>query len=486
MPSTPRKSSKPTAKPKPQAQIAESMPASPGAAMQEEIPYSPDSTQEGAVYVYRGGVSFIAKVIDADEVLKVLKNHLVKKNKLKLKRLIFRDHYQFRILDPKGNVDEELGKRLHQVFDAPKVNLWSKMMMAWNDIMDWGPALFNPVWEKVGGEWVLAALRHLPAESFSVPAPKANHEFSELLPGIVLDEATGEVQFWQSIDMTSNPRPIKNVFMIKDPTCSQIAGESQVESVVGLVREYNFCRKVQMQQCNRIGAQNIFIKFKRKPSKREIDWANNVLEHWGNNTAFTLLENMDAEGIDVTETRVAVLTVDDVRKEIDDYFSPSSMIKRQQGSLGSTGSAEVDQTNDFVLGWHSVLEEGCRTLPQMYLDLNGYDGYQAFIDIPPPKQDRSEVQLKQATVGYQTKALKKNEIRVLLEHEALDEKGLEELEAEYPAAPATVVPFGNKEDVPERIAERSDPLEKDIGEAYDDMAMVFYKGLQQLETRRAA
>ncbi|NLT36782.1 MAG: hypothetical protein GXX95_01290 [Methanomassiliicoccus sp.] len=457
--------------------------------MQEEIQYEPNSAQEGAVYVYRGGIGFIPRQIDSDVVLEVLRNHLIVKSKTKLKRLVFRDKYKLNVTNPQGEPDEELAEYMQRMFDSPRVALWSKMMMAFNDIIDWGPALYNPVWAKEGNEWVLKALRHLPPESFSVQAPVAKHEFSELLPGIVLDEDTGEVQFWQSLDMTSRPFLVRNVYMVKDPTCSQMAGESQVAVLVGLIREYNFCRKVQMQQCNRIGAGNIFIKFTNKPSKDDIAWANAILENWGNNTAFSLKANMEVDGIDVTETKVAIMTIEELKQEIDDFFSPSSMIKRQEGTLGSTGNAENDATDAYILGWHSILEQAFQPLVQTYLDVNGFEDYRAEIDIPAPKKDRANIMLQQAKIASDTGVALINEVREKLELPPLDDKGKQELLAEkelfHPAPPALVPPnaeeaegeeeIENKE--PDRSEERKRTLEGDIGDAYTRLADDIYARL---------
>lgn len=451
--------------------------------------YEPDSAQEGAVYVYRGGIGFIPRQIDSDVVLEVLRNHLIVKSKTKLKRLVFRDKYKLDVIDPQGEPDEELAEYLQRMFDSPRVALWSKMMMAFNDIIDWGPALYNPVWSKEGNEWVLKALRHLPPESFSVQAPAADHGFSELLPGIVLDEATGEVQFWQSLDMTSRPVQVKNVYMVKDPTCSQVAGDSQVAVLVGLIREYNFCRKVQMQQCNRIGAGNIFIKFTNKPSKADIDWANAILDNWGNNTAFSLKQNMEVDGIDVTETRVAILTIEELKQEIDDFFSPSSMIKRQEGTLGSTGNAENDATDAYILGWHSLLEQAFQPLLQTYLDVNGFDGYRVEIDIPAPKKDRANIMLQQAKIASDTGVALVNEIREKLELPPLDDAGKQELldeKGRFHPAPLALATgqmpgagedeeFGNKE--PDGSDKRKRTLEGDIGDAYDGLANDIYARL---------
>ena len=472
--------------------------------VQDDMPYVANGIQQGDIYVWSNGIYNTKNWIDADKLYETLNNNYIKERIDKLTRLIFTEKFELEVVDAAGDPDDDLAKQMMLMCEEPKVNLWSKMMIAWKDIFSWGPALFNPIWEKAGNEWRMTKLRHLPPESFGRAWQASPNRYSDILQGIVINQITGDIEFYQRPKYWGMPVRIHNVFMLKDPTCPQVAGESKVLPIVPLLSMLDFAWRAQMQQLNRIGAPSIFIKVTKpiiNTTRNDIAWANQILANWGNNSAFQLRENMTIVSLDPKETQTGIVTIRELQQRVEDYFQPSSFIAQKKGSsIGSGGDAHKDMFDDWTKGNHSFIEEGFAPLLNQYLVLNGYDGYTVRINIPMGTADRSALDLQQATAAFQCKVATVNELRSKLDLPELDDQGLADLDAHYappPMNPAlqmppmpqiaplpggimpTPPPEEAQANMTKEISKQADPVEDDLVAAYDELQKKVYNVLRK-------
>lgn len=113
-----------------------------------------------------------------------------------------------------------------------------------------------------------------------------------------------------------------------------------------------------------------------------------------------------------------------------DFISPSSLIVGKGGLVGSSDKHREQVRSNYIEGIHTWLESTFETIPQQYLDSNGYEGYTARIHLLAPGIDKSDLKAKQADSLSKTQSGFKNEMRVLLGQSELDEEGLKRLKEE--------------------------------------------------------
>ena len=467
----------------PKPNIADSYQTVSLASQQEDIVYVASDLQQGGIWTWSNGVWNTKNYVTIDKLYETMKNNYIQDKLDKLKRLIFTDRYSLEVLDPKGKPDVELAAYILKMQESPHNRMWSKIQMSWYDDTAYGISLYNPVWERKTGEMVMTKLRHLPAESFGRGTTISR--YSDLLQGIVMNEATQEVEYWQRPRYFDAPVRVMNVFAVKDPTNPGIAGESKVLPIIPLITMLDFAWKAQMQQANRIGAPVVFIKVTNpvmSAKRDDIQMARDILANWGKDTSFAIPGNMDVQAITATETNVAQKIIQELTQRLDDYWNPSTFVQQKKGSMGNAGNSQKDFTELWVRGIHSYLEDEWSQLPQMYLDMNGYDGYTVRVNIPMVQGDRSQLDLQQATAAFQCQVADVNELRSKLGLDPLDEAGLIKLKAVYAAMhpPAPSLPFGNATNQASRaVAKQADPLEDDLNEIYDELQGKIYNLLKK-------
>ena len=401
--------------------------------------------EEGTVYVSCfGAYTQQTGVIDAQKLLDYKDNVWCRGLAQKHKNLLFTDKFTIEVLDPKGTADEELEQRITNMCE--KVRLWAKMQLGYKDGIFWyGAAIYNQVWGYEDSEYVLRDLRYLPAYTFRNAGTSQEQTYSELLQGITLDNKK-QPEFWQTDDLgQSHQLKTENIFWIKDPSVSALAGESIILPLIPIVEMLKFAWQTQMQYMNRVGAPIIFIKFTDPPRAAsecldgvsDLEYAQGLLQNWGKDTAFVLRDNMVVVELDIKNISDNREVIELLTNMLLDYMSPSSFISQGEGALfGGSEKQQEELLYKYIQGIHTWLEDQFERLLQTYLDINGYEGYVVNMRIPSPSLDKSEIMLKQAETGFKTQSLSKNELRELLGQTALDEEGLSNLKEEYPMVPS--------------------------------------------------
>jgi len=404
--------------------------------------------ESGEVYISSTGNYYKSPDISADQIRDYEKNVYLSGLILTQINLLFCDKYTITVLDKSGTQDEKVALDITKMCDAPDVRLWPKIQIAWVEEFKYGTALFNDVWNyDQTGVYQLQKLRHLHSKSFDT-APLDNKKiYSQLLQGITLN-AAGEIQYYQT--NSGKPKKIDNVCMIKNPTSTELAGESTVLPIIPIISMLKFGWDTQMQQANRTGAKILFLKVTEPQAASEqngnfsdVEFAENILMNWGKNTSFVLRENMEIIDPHIKDDSNVLEIIAALNQMLIDYVSPINLLTAADDSakLGGSDSQRMDLILRYIRTVHNWLEEAFEQLLQKYLDVNGYDGYTVNIHIPKPEINTSEIDIRRAEVGAANKALTQNEIRTLLGEDELDEEGLTELENYYKRIQPTASPF---------------------------------------------
>lgn len=400
------------------------------------VKYHPDAIatmpdDEGAIYISAHGAYYAAPDVDAGTLAEALINSYVQEQLDKTSSKIFSGMYSLRVLDADGEEVEDVSRRVRGMVEAPGVLLWSRMRQAWWDIWSWGPCILYPKWSLRGAEAVLQELRRLPPESFSQP-PSFNAEiYSDLLPGIVLED--GELAFYQVQDATSLT-PVKlrrGVVLLKDPTSAELAGTSRCRPLVPLVKMVEFCWGAQMQKINRVGAPIMFIKLSAPYNDSDKQYAQTILNNWGKGQAYQLRPNMELVSLDISDNEHALNTIAALERRIAAPFRPASSLDKEGASIGGNAAAQKESEDDWLLGQRAMIEDLFEGLLQQYLVRNGYDGWSIELQIAARTAAPGDLELRQAQMGWQSRALSINEVRTRLGAPELGEEELAALAAEW-------------------------------------------------------
>lgn len=407
-----------------------------------------NTKEEGIMWVSSTGSTYIEPEITAETLHQLRDNVYGRGLSIKLRNLIFRDKYTLEVLDPKGDPDEELEKAITSMCDSKSVRLWANMQRAFIDTIWYGISPFNPVWAHEESEYKIMKLRHLPPHTFAELWTDGDQKvYSQILQGVSVDEK-GEIIFVQT-DEDGNQLRIENIFYVKDPVAEGPGGESVILPIVPFIEMLKFVLNTQMQQANRTGAKILFIRVKEpQPASSknggvgDVEYANLLLEKWGKDQAFQLRENMelvdpnikdDANNLEIKEALEAVII---------DYIVPTAFIAKKGSGIGGSEAARDELLNKFIDGIQSWIEDQFEMLLNQYLEYNKYVDYSVHINIPSPSIDRSEVEIKEADVGFKTQSLTINEIRERLSAENLDNDQIEKLIEFYKKVGPVKVPGG--------------------------------------------
>ena len=406
--------------------------------------------ESGVVYLSSTGNYYEAPEITASKITDFKDNVYARGLARKQENIIFGDKYQLEVLDPDGKQDEDIELDLMRMCDAQDVQLWSKIKMGWNERFWYGPGLFNDVWDYVDGVYTLTKLRHLPSRSFgAAPWTGSDTIYSQILQGITLNDKK-EVEYWQTQDDTGVPEKVEHVFMVTDPTSTELAGEPIILPLMPIISMLKYVWDTQMKQANRTGAKILFLKVTdpqgandQNSNVGDIDAAKDILKNWGNDTAYPLRGNMEIVDPQIKDDSNNLEIIEALNQMLVDFISPISFLSAGNDSarLGGSDSQRYEMVLRWVRSEHSWMEDAwAKGLLQKYLDANGYDGYTVNLHIPKPEIDSSEIDIKRAETGIKAKVLFPNELRKLLGHEEKTDEELLDLEEIYkrmaPPAPA--------------------------------------------------
>ena len=393
----------------------------------------PNTKEEGDVWLSSTGTYYEEPEITASKLRDIRDNVYGRGLSMKLRHLIFRDRYEIEVYNEKDERDEELEKVIDAMTNTPENNFWANMQRAYTDIFWYGISIFNPVWSYEGSEFRLMKLRHLPALSFEDAPPTTADTYSEILQGITLDESKQKIEYWQT-DSDGNQIQIKNVFVVKDPVTDKIGGESIILPLVPIIEMLDFVWGAQMQQANRTGAKILFLKITNpKPANAQNnsvgdkEYGAMLLQKWGKDQAFILRDNMELIDPGIKDDLSNLEVIDALAHILIDYITPTAMIAREGSTIGGSELQREELLNKYIAGVHSWIQNQFESLLNEYLEYNGYENYRVEIVIPEPTIDRSEMDLKEAEVGFKTHSLTINEIRKRLGEAELEEEELTNL-----------------------------------------------------------
>jgi len=386
--------------------------------------------EEGTIYVTSFGKVISDQKLDVDKIGKYLENVYLAGALDKQQRTLFRNKKEFAIhgKGPDGKVDEDLSERLTSMCQAPGVDAWFNSQIAWRESASWGPALFNPVWDWEGSEYVLQKLRHLPSETFSRRGYTATmssfiNVANPILPGIALNDK-GETEYWQ-LQLDGTVKQLTNVFMMTDPVrAGYLGGKPLIKPVLPVITMIDFCWTGQMQQNNRLGAGGLFYIKVTKPQKDDREYAQSIIKNISRGVAYQLRENMEMVNMGLNTTSTALDTINALDRLMGNYFSPASAIQQEGNTLGGSNNAEYELYLSYIEGQQSWVCAGFERMLNPYLLNNGYEGYSIEFGLPSPSVDRSQLFLSAIEKGFTTKTLGLNERRAVFTKMGIDSKEL--------------------------------------------------------------
>ena len=435
--------------------------------------------ESGVVYLSSTGAYFEAPEITADKLYDFRKNIYAKGRSQKHKNVVFGESYTLEVSDQYGKQAEDIELDMTRMCDMPDVDLWSKIQISDDEVFWNGCGVFNDVWDYDSkGIYSLQKLRHLNSRSFdTAPWDGDGQIYSQLLPGITLNDKK-EIEYYQVQDDIGIPTKLENVLMIKDPTSTELAGESVILPLVPIFSMLKFVWDTVMQQTNRTGAKILFLKVTDpQPASAlngnvgDMDAAKEILEHWGKNTAFPLRSNMEIIDPKISDDSSSLEVIEALNQMLIDYSTPIDVLSSGNDSarLGGTDTQRLELVYRRVKYEHSWLERQWKPTLQKYLDYNGFDGYTVNIHIPTPKVDTSEIDIKRAETGIKAKVLFPNELRVLLGHEAKTDEELLDLEEIYKRMQPMAPTFGFASSSAETDTEPENVDEEVMDETTDDI-----------------
>lgn len=439
----------------------------------------PSSVPQGVEYV-GGNEKYISEDIDAETIARYsVQNFLFARTKSQQMNLIFPNPYTLKVLDPDGEIDEDLGTKMKSMCDAKDVNLWMKMQLTYSDVFEGGAMIANPVWKYENNTYTLTELNHLPWETFASSPCEMFTVSSEILTGIGADDS-GNVKFYQN-DLDGMTQELTNVVMIKNPMAKGVAGTPLCLPIIPLISATKFAMNAQMQKVNRIGAPTPFLSVHGgKPSTTangnvsDEKYAEMFLKNYSKDILMPIRgESMELVDSHMEDNGSAIETIDYLDKQIVNFWSPSSMIAKDGTLIGGSSASELGLLMRYVSSVHEWIENPFEELLQVYLDANGYEGYRVVIEIPEPEIDNTELDLKRAEIALKRPdKVKANDWRALLGWEALEELKDQWL-GEAPAASSPFTAFTNTEEKPTILqAEKSSEDEqKDALEILTDEIM---------------
>lgn len=440
------------------------------------------SKEEGIIYVSSTGATWTsdssAKDKPSAQKLKRLSENIYGAGiSEKQRRLLFSRTYRIEVRDEKGEPSPDLETKMTRMCDASKVDLWSSMQVTFHDVFWFGPSLLNPVWvygdggEYAVNEYYLKALRRLPPETFSTSPNNATEIYSEILKGIIVNDK-GEIEYYQTDPVTGNTTQIKNIFAIKEPTSTDIAGTPMILPVTPVITMLDYTWVAQMQKVNRTGSPLLFLRIDTnhpRSQKDDVDYGKQVVQNWGKNTAFTLRPNMELISPNISDTADNLETIAALNAMVTDYFSPAKFISKDGTLIGGSSAGELELMQSYIAGMSAWVASAYSRLLDKYLVANGYEGYSVKVVIENLSIDRSEIELEAVNVGIEKGLISKEEGRkyLPLELDPLDDKKRQEILDEqismtYPAFPtiATDTPQEKTPDADDESVEDAEDNEQ--------------------------
>lgn len=409
--------------------------------------------ESGIAYVYDNGmVQWSDPKLNINTIKKMMRNPYLHRPVTQLMNLLFPHADPVIIVkDDKGVEDEDVGKKLGQMYRSPDCNVKKLAKRCWLSWFYWGPFVYNIVYEQdtdADGWRMIKAIRHLPSETFTMyslglPGKEGLQIInrSELLPGISR-YSDGKIYYSQT-NYLGTTEILKNVSHISPPDdlSGDPSGMPLCYVALSLIEMLNFCWACQRQRVSRVGSPSIFI-IVEDPQERvdattgqkinDLEYAQDVLKNWGRNNLFPLLGNMKAVPIPASESDSAMETINALAKLINDQWSPLGLIATDGASkIGGGDQAGLDLLRSFRSGFLDPVAELFVSIAEEWLYFNGFKNYSVYIHFPEFDPKNGDLDLRRAQEGRAAKDISRNEHRALLGLENKSEKDLDDMNEEW-------------------------------------------------------
>jgi len=386
--------------------------------------------EEGTSYYFGpGGASFKAPKIDAKGISQILENKVIDEGLSQQGLAIFENPIDLSVMNTEeGEIDVDMTTRLMKMAHQRDVSIDFFMQRAWRDMVEWGTALTNPVWDYEGAEFRLLKLKRLKPQSFSNMGKSVSYIYNPILPGILLNDKTQKVEYWQTPQNGGTPILLQNVEPLTDPNKDGFGGTSALIPIFPYVKMLSHSWMRQMQKVNQYGSGGIWFLKVTDPTGDDKKFAQNVVNNASSTNRYQLRPNMTIENLGISESGSALETITQIGMEIRNFFSPAGLIQKPSaGTIGGSSSPELDLYNNFIKAKRGILQDYIVRLFDPWLEYNNYDKeiYEIIATIPAKKTVSSDLFIKIHDSGSREGSLLPNEKRALLRAALPQEAGID-------------------------------------------------------------
>ena len=377
-----------------------------------------DLKEEGSTYYFSPTGSFKAPKIDAAGIGQILDNKAIDEGLTHQQLAIFENPVELSVMNlDEGEIDQDMTNRLMRMAKQDDVAIDFFIQRAWRDMAEWGITLTNPVWDYVGSEFRLLKLKRLKPYSFQNMGRTVSYVYNPILPGILLNDETQQIEYWQTNEKSSIPKQVKNVEVLTDSSKDGFGGTPAIIPIFPYVKMLTYSWMRQMQKVNQYGSGGIWFLKVTDPTGDDKKFAQNVVNNISSTNRYQLRPNMTIENLGISESGSALETITQLGMEIKTFFSPAGLIQKEgSGTIGGSSSSELDLYNSFIKAKRGILQDYIRRLFNPWLEYNNYDldVYEILAIIPAKKVESSELYLKIHDSGSKEGSLLPNEKRALL------------------------------------------------------------------------
>ncbi len=384
---------------------------------------------EGIIYLSTTGQTFEADPFNIQTLTRMIENPHIARNLNLNNVLYFPSTLKAEGFNPDGQLDEEVTKDIQNMLGVAGCAIGEKVKQAKFDTDCYGISIYNPVWQVINGKDILVSLRHLPAWSFCRAPDGYDKTYSFLLPGITINQQTGEVEYWQ-VQEDGAAVQIKNVMTVKNPRDEGLAGDSKLSPLYDYINMIKFGWNVELQAISRAGAPIFFLKI-TKPKKAtdqgaggisDIELGHRIIASWSTAKQHLLRENMEIVPLPVTQKIDVLSAIEKIEDTIDHYFNLTDDIKSDGNGVGGSDLSELKLLNRAIQGAHSWLIPPFEALVNEYFTRNGFpEGWHVKLSYDFWESDDREIRIKQVQTGLTGCAIDLADIRAKLDFDPADE-----------------------------------------------------------------
>lgn len=376
--------------------------------------------------------------ITASKIYKQRSHVYARELDFKFVNMIMADQPKVKVYKPDGTtLDQDLTAEMGDT--ARRISLTSKVGMSWSDAYMWyGMAVSNPIFNWRGGNLELDELIHLPAHLFDVAPPNTSWAYSQILQGVVYNPSLRTtdkpeifglphvLEFYQR----QNPfvlTPVKlneeNLFYIRNPNSSEVAGEPLIKPLMPILDMITFFWNCEVQRGQRVGAPTMMFEptgEKFQPANEhngqvsDQDYLNMIAQNQGKDNFYMFRRSFKLvdKSIDLNRMVSTVTpTLDMLKMLMVDSMTPGSFVSQNGTLIGGNNKEAGEAMRQYIQGTHETLSDSWSPLFQYLLNQNGYEDYTARLEFPALAADRSDIEQKWGAAAPNLKCFSPNEVR---------------------------------------------------------------------------